>query len=127
MKLRTFFLVVLLVGGFWFLTTHLPSRLDRLSLNHVSLFGTHDASSPLELTEAEAAPAYDPEEQNNIAVYKRVLPSVVNITSTTLVFNFFYGTVPQQGQGSGFVLDKAGHVLTNYHVVEGANRGIEVI
>ena len=80
----------------------------------------------LELTEAEAAPAYDAEEQNNIAVYKRVLPSVVNITSTTLVFNFFYGTVPQQGQGSGFILDKAGHVLTNFHVVEGANRGIEV-
>jgi S1-C subfamily serine protease len=81
----------------------------------------------LELTEAQAAPAYDAEEQNNIAVYKRVLPSVVNITSTTLVFNFFYGAVPQQGQGSGFILDKAGHVLTNYHVVAGAkDSGIKV-
>jgi S1-C subfamily serine protease len=75
------------------------------------------------LTEANAAPAYDAEEQNNIAVYKRVLPSVVNITSTSLVFNFFYGAVPQQGQGSGFILDKAGHVLTNYHVVENARQG----
>jgi S1-C subfamily serine protease len=127
MKLRRIVLVVLLVSGFWFLTTHLPRSLEHLSLNHVSLFGAHGGGSALELTEAEAAPAYDPEEQNNIAVYKRVLPSVVNITSTTLVFNFFYGTVPQQGQGSGFVLDKAGHVLTNYHVVEGANRGIEVM
>jgi S1-C subfamily serine protease len=126
MKLRRVLLVVLLVGGFWFVTTHLPTSLARLSSGHFSLFKASNASSALELTEAHAAPSYDAEEQNNIAVYKRVLPSVVNITSTTLVFNFFYGTVPQQGQGSGFILDKAGHVLTNYHVVEGANRGIEV-
>src|ERR1022692_3416239 len=126
MRLRRILLVFLLVGGFWYLTTHFTPGLDRFSLSHISLFGGHGSGSPLELTEAHAAPAYDPEEQNNIAVYKRVLPSVVNITSTTLVFNFFYGQVPQQGQGSGFVLDKAGHVLTNYHVVEGANRGIEV-
>jgi S1-C subfamily serine protease len=122
MKLRRVVLVVVLVVGFMYLTTHLPAGLSRLWP-----FGAHGSSSPLELTEAQAAPAYDPEELNNIAVYKRVLPSVVNITSTTLVFNFFYGTVPQHGQGSGFILDKAGHVLTNYHVVEGANRGIEVM
>jgi S1-C subfamily serine protease len=127
MRLRTLAFVVLLVGGFWFTTTHWTSHLDRAAARHIAVFGGHDAGSPLELTEAEAAPAYDPEEQNNIAVYKRVLPSVVNITSTTLVFDFFNGAVPQRGQGSGFVLDKAGHVLTNFHVVEGANRGIEVL
>jgi S1-C subfamily serine protease len=122
MKLRRVLLVVLLVGGFCFLTTHLPD-----SWSHWSLFHNASSSSPLELTEAQAAPAYDAEEQNNIAVYKRVLPSVVNITSTTLVFDFFNGVVPQHGQGSGFILDKSGHVLTNYHVVENANRGIEVL
>jgi S1-C subfamily serine protease len=121
MNKRRVLLVILLVGGFWYLTTHLPS-----SLGHFALINARGSSSPLELTEAQAAPAYDAEEQNNIAVYKRVLPSVVNITSTTLVFNFFYGAVPQQGQGSGFILDKAGHVLTNFHVVEGANRGVKV-
>ncbi len=121
MKFRRLLLVVVLVGGFWYLTTHLPSGVGRLPL-----LSTHGSNSPLDLTEAQAAPEYDAEEQNNISVYKRVLPSVVNITSTTLVFNFFYGQVPQQGQGSGFILDKSGHVLTNYHVVEGANRGIEV-
>ena len=122
MRLRRVFLVVLLVGGFWYLTTHLHNPLGPLSF-----LKTSASNSPLELTEAHAAPEYDTEEQNNIGVYKKVLPSVVNITSTTLVFNFFYGTVPQQGQGSGFILDHGGHILTNYHVVEGAsNRGIEV-
>src|SRR5246127_4159426 len=120
MKMRRILLVLLLVGGFWYLAAHLPD-----DLRHLSLVGAH-VGSPLELTEAHAAPEYDAEEQNNIAVYKRVLPSVVNITSTSLVFNFFYGPVPQQGQGSGFVLDKSGHILTNFHVVEGANRGVEV-
>ena len=125
MKLRRVLLVFLLVGGFWFLTTHLPSGFDRWSMGH--LFQAGNSGSPLQLTEAEAAPAYDAEEQNNIAIYKRVLPSVVNVTSTTLVFDFFNGVVPQHGQGSGFILDKSGHVLTNYHVVENANRGIEVM
>jgi S1-C subfamily serine protease len=121
--------VVLIVGGFWFVTSHLSSRYDgpdRPGWSPLAFFGGHGDSSPLQLTEAQAAPTYDAEEQNNIAVYKRVLPSVVNITSKALVFNFFYGTVPQEGQGSGFILDKAGHVLTNYHVVEGANRGVKV-
>jgi S1-C subfamily serine protease len=125
-SLRRVFLVVLLVGGFWCFATHFSPGPGGPAWSHLSLFGPNGSNSPLELTEAEAAPAYDSEELNNIAVYKRVLPSVVNITSKALVFNFFYGTVPQEGQGSGFILDKAGHVLTNNHVVQGANRGIEV-
>ena len=112
---------------FWWVDSGTSPPISFNSSNHFSLFNASATGSPLELTEAQAAPAFDAEEQNNIAVYKKALPSVVNITSTTLVFNFFYGTVPQQGQGSGFILDKAGHVLTNFHVVEGANRGIEVM
>jgi len=125
MKLRPLLLVVLLVGGFWFLTTHLPAGMSHWPLIHSIGSGTGGGSA-LQLTEAQAAPAYDAEELNNIAVYKRVLPSVVNITSKSLVYNFFFEPVPQQGQGSGFILDKTGHVLTNYHVVQGANRGIKV-
>ncbi|MGA3011501.1 MAG: trypsin-like peptidase domain-containing protein [Terracidiphilus sp.] len=128
MKMRRVLLVLLLVGGFWYIATHLPVGVGRTSLFHPNASGSGSGyGSGLQLTEAEAAPTYDAEEQNNIGIYKRVLPSVVNITSTALVFNFFYGAVPQQGQGSGFILDKAGHVLTNFHVVAGANRGVEVM
>jgi S1-C subfamily serine protease len=124
MKLSRILLITfLLVGGFWFVTTHLSQGMFR---GGPSLIGVGGRISALELKEAHAAPAYDAEEQNNIAIYKRVSPSVVNITSTSLVFDFFYGTVPQQGQGSGFVLDKSGHILTNFHVVANANRGVEV-
>jgi S1-C subfamily serine protease len=55
-------------------------------------------------------------------VYKRALPSVVNITSTEVRFDFFYGPVPQTGQGSGFILNKEGLILTNNHVIANGQR-----
>jgi S1-C subfamily serine protease len=47
------------------------------------------------------------------------------MTSRVMTFDFFYGLVPQEGQGSGFVIDKEGHILTNYHVIAEA-RQVEV-
>src|SRR5207237_458284 len=64
--------------------------------------------------------ALDSDEQNNISVYHKNIGSVVNVTSKAVAFDFFYGLVPQEGQGSGFIIDKAGHVLTNYHVIADA-------
>src|SRR5438105_277160 len=66
---------------------------------------------------ARAAELGISEEQNNISVYKRVLPSVVNITTSAVAYDFFYGAVPTEGQGSGFIIDKEGHILTNFHVI----------
>jgi S1-C subfamily serine protease len=83
-------------------------------------FGPHGGD--LEITEAAGPAPLDAEEQNNVQIYHKVLPSVVNITSTTVAFDFFYGEVPQEGQGSGFIVDKEGHILTNAHVIENAHR-----
>jgi S1-C subfamily serine protease len=59
-------------------------------------------------------------------IFAIVLASaVVYITSRVMTFDFFYGLVPQEGQGSGFVIDKEGHILTNYHVIAEA-RQVEV-
>jgi S1-C subfamily serine protease len=79
----------------------------------------------VEITEASGGEGLDSEEQNNISVYKKNIPSVVNVTSRVMTFDFFYGLVPQDGQGSGFIIDKDGHILTNYHVIENA-RQVEV-
>jgi len=132
MKLRPVLLVILLLSGFYYLTTHVASTGSLAPWFH-RVFST--AATPgaapatvtgpmgtLELTQASAAPAFDSEEQQNIAVYKKALPSVVNITSTTVALDFFYGPVPQQGQGSGFILNKDGLILTNNHVINNAQR-----
>lgn len=67
-------------------------------------------------------PQLDADERNNIAVYERVSPGVVNINTTSFVEDFFFGAYPQQGSGSGSIIDTQGHILTNYHVIEGAGR-----
>lgn len=70
---------------------------------------------------------FTPEEQTNIAVYEAVNRSVVNInTKTTVTAGFFLMETPSEGAGSGIVIDTQGHLLTNFHVVEGA-REIEVL
>lgn len=60
----------------------------------------------------------DPSEQRLILIYERTSPAVVNITTQVLVNSFFFGAYPEEGSGSGFVWDDAGHIVTNYHVVE---------
>jgi len=118
MKLmRPVLLAVVLAGTFFYVTTY-RSRSLRL-VDWVT------RPAKVEVTEASNNDAADPEEQNNISIYRKNIASVVNITSRAMTFDFFYGLVPQEGQGSGFIIDKEGHVLTNYHVIAEA-RQIEV-
>lgn len=55
-------------------------------------------------------------------VVEKANPSVVTITTEQFVNDMFRRPVTQKGAGSGWVLDKKGVVVTNNHVVEGANR-----
>jgi len=114
--MRPFLFAVVLASAFFYFTTyrnglHSPSWMSR--------------PQQVEITEAAGAEPFDAEEQNNITVYRKNIGAVVNITSRVQAFDFFYGLYSQEGQGSGFVIDKAGHILTNYHVIADAQK-IEV-
>jgi hypothetical protein len=91
-------LVVLIVAGFWYVTTFgVPGARELRQIPHRGLpFLAHTAhlDHSVDLTEAEAQSSYDSVEQNNISVYKRVLPAVVNITSTAVAYDWFWGAVP---------------------------------
>jgi S1-C subfamily serine protease len=121
MKLaRPLIFALAIAASFFYFTTW---RNNSQAAFHPSNWLSHPAK--VEITEASGGEQLDSEEQNNISVYHKNIPSVVNVTSRTLTFDFFYGAVPQEGQGSGFVIDKDGHILTNYHVIADA-RQVEV-
>lgn len=117
---RPLFLAVLIAAAFFYFTTWRSNSAGEL--HPTNWFSRPDR---VEITEAAPSESLDGEEQNNISVYRRNIPSVVNVTSRAMTFDFFYGLVPQEGQGSGFVIDKEGHILTNYHVIADA-RQVEV-
>jgi len=63
-----------------------------------------------------------PVENKTIEIYRTALPSTVNVSNIKLARNMFYGEVEvPQGAGSGFVYDKEGHIITNFHVVQGGS------
>lgn len=62
-------------------------------------------------------------EQENISIYQRRNSGVVNITTQRVAYNWFLEPIPQRGTtGSGSIIDREGHVLTNNHVIDGATK-----
>jgi len=116
--LRPLLLALIIAAGFYFYTS--ARRPQPTGSNGSSSWFSGDKN--LELTQAAGPDNLDPEETVNVNVYKKAIPSVVNIKSRAVSYNFFYGLVPEEGQGTGFILDKEGHILTNYHVVANAQK-----
>jgi S1-C subfamily serine protease len=68
-------------------------------------------------------PVLSSDEEVNVRVYKQVSPGVVNITATVVEYDVWsFEPYASEGTGSGCVLDTDGNILTNYHVIESADR-----
>src|SRR4051794_25263343 len=109
-------LIIALLSGIFAATT--VAVLDR--------FSGYFQPKSIAFNSAAAAGITDPsmasDEQNNIEVYKAIAPGVAFIKSTTYTQDFFGQVEEGQGAGSGSVIDNQGHILTNYHVIEGAQK-----
>ena len=91
---------------------------DRLANRFQPSSSASNAIPPAGITD----PANASDEQNNIEVYRTLSPGVVNVHSTSYARDFFGFVEPQEGSGSGSVIDQEGNILTNYHVIEGATK-----
>jgi S1-C subfamily serine protease len=74
----------------------------------------------LRLNASSSATTLDAFEAENVRIYREASPAVANVVTRTVEYDFFFNPVPVEGAGSGFVIDTDGHILTNYHVIQGA-------
>jgi putative serine protease PepD len=111
--------LVLIFGAYWAgarFGTRQPTNVEAVRLG--------GSSSPAETTQRDASLTGD--ESINVRVYRQASPAVANILTKATEYDFFMDPVPVEGAGSGFVIDARGYILTNFHVVEGA-QSIEVV
>ncbi|HUG36387.1 MAG TPA: trypsin-like peptidase domain-containing protein [Candidatus Limnocylindrales bacterium] len=117
MKLRTFVIFLLVFGAGFAAGQSLPGSRGTQAPD------APPGQEPVAQVPAALAPlppGLSPEEQRDIEVFRRAQPSVVFITSIALrrgLLSFDVQQIPQ-GTGSGFVWDRQGHIVTNFHVVQ---------
>src|SRR5712691_11854434 len=109
-------LIIALVSGLF--AAGIVAVMDRLSNRFQPAGSAFSEKSPGGITD----PTEATDEQNNIEIYRTLSPGVVNVHSTSYARDFFGFVEPEEGSGSGSIIDQDGDILTNYHVVGGAQK-----
>ncbi|HXY00937.1 MAG TPA: trypsin-like peptidase domain-containing protein [Candidatus Limnocylindrales bacterium] len=114
--------LILILGAFWIGARYGPRQPQDVEARRAGegLGGT------LQTTSAHHNATLTEDESINVRIYRQASPAVANILTKATEYDFFMDPVPVEGAGSGFVIDSRGYILTNFHVVAGA-QSIEVI
>jgi S1-C subfamily serine protease len=109
-------LLIALISGLF--AAGVVTLIDRINNRNPASEAAFSETAPAGITDPSSAT----DEQNNIEVYRTLSPGVVFIHSTSYARDFFGFVEEQEGSGSGSILDQEGNILTNYHVIEGAQQ-----
>jgi S1-C subfamily serine protease len=112
---RQILLIALISGVF---AAGIVVLVDRLGNRFQPSGAAFSEKAPAGITD----PSIATDEQNNIEVYRTLSSGVVFIHSTSYARDFLGFVEPQEGSGSGSIIDEQGDILTNYHVIEGAQK-----
>jgi S1-C subfamily serine protease len=115
--------LILVLGAFWVGARYGPRQPDNVEARRAT---QSSISSGLPVSAQPHGDHLTEDELINVHIYRQATPAVANILTKATEYDFFMDPVPVEGAGSGFVIDPRGYILTNYHVVAGA-QSIEVI
>ena len=117
--------LIFILGAYWMGARYGPHQVQEVEAHRGATEpatvpgppATNTVQPPANLTEDESI---------NVRIYRQASPAVANVLTKATEYDFFMDPVPVEGAGSGFLIDPRGYILTNFHVVAGAQT-IEVI